>query len=401
MNRFLIPLFIFALSFNTQSVLAVATTTKTSNTTKAPAVKKASTTKTVAKPVAVKSKLPIIKDYTVSAWIPYWKGAQAVDEAVKNIKKIDIVSPFAYEVNETGVLQDKLKMDQEPFSRLVKATKDNKKLLVPTILWTDQKAMESTLHDSDLREVMISDILTEIKKHNLDGIDIDFEGKSAETREDFSAFIIEASKALHAKNKLLICTLESRIPLDSRYATVTPELLKKIQYSNDFKAIAPACDQVRFMTYDQMNSDQRLVTQKGKSSFYKPVADLEWVEKVITLAMSDFKWKKIVIGVPTYGNQYEIVTENNGNLSYKFKGSMNWYFADAKAKELGIKPERNSAGELSYTFTDNGHKYLVWYSDASAIADKVNIAKLYKVGGVAVFKVDGNNDPNIWEKLSL
>ena len=372
----------------------------------------------------VKTNLPKIPSYSVSAWIPYWKGQQAVDEAVKNIKKIDIMSPFAYEVNETGVLQDKLKLDQAPFDGLIKSARDNKKLIVPTILWTDKKSMETTLADVELRSVIIHDILVEIKKHKLDGIDIDFEGKSAETKESFSAFIKEANKALHRQNKLLICTIESRIPLDSRFATVTPEIAKTMEYSNDFKVMNKYCDQVRFMAYDQMTTDLKLNIEKGKTvngqtDFYKPVADIDWVEKVITLAMWDIKWSKIVIGVPTYGNKYEVVRSANTNIntvnnstssnivnnaiSYKFIGSMNWFYADQKAKELNIIPTRNKAGELSFTYKENkngiDHEYLIWYSDAEAIADKVNIAKLYKVGGIAIFKVDGNNDPDIWNKV--
>ena len=362
----------------------------------------------VAKKPVAKINLPKIPSYSVSAWIPYWKGQQAVDEAVKNIKKIDIVSPFAYEVNETGVLQDKLKLDQAPFDGLMRTAKENKKLIIPSILWTDKKSMETTLVDAELRAVIIHDILAEIKKHKLDGIDIDFEGKSVETKDSFSAFIKEANVALHKQNKLLVCTIESRIPLDSRFDTVTPQIAKTMEYSNDFKVMNKYCDQVRFMAYDQMTTDltlnkEKSKTENGQTDFYKPVADIDWVEKVITLAMWDIKWSKIVIGVPTYGNKYEVLRGDNNKLSYKFVGSMNWFYADQKAKELKIIPNRNKAGELSFTYKENkngiDHEYLIWYSDANAIADKVNIAKLYKDGGIAIFKVDGNNDPDIWKKV--
>jgi spore germination protein YaaH len=240
-----------------------------------------------------------------------------------------------------------------------------------------------------------------------DGIDIDYEGKNAETRVGFSSFLTELSAELKKINKKLVCTIEARTPIDSRYATVTPELLSRIEYANDYKVIGKVCDSVRLMTYDQIDGDVKLNTAYT-STLYRPVSDIDWVEKVLTLTLDTIPAKKLFVGVATYGYKYEI-TPKVGTTTQQYKriGSMNFQYADELAKQLKITPTRHSSGEAYFTYsttTDlNGKPYgmrkdfLVWYSDAKAIGDKVQLAKLYKLAGVAIFKVDGAEDQDIWK----
>lgn len=351
------------------------------------------------------------KNFTTSAWVPYWREASGSAEVIKNINKIDIISPFSFEMRGDGTFTDPMKLDTGAYADMIKVAKENKKIIVPSILWwatgTGRDDLHSVLSEKESRLSLINDIKISVKKYNLDGIDIDFENKLAESRVPFNTFLTELSKEMHADGKVLICTIEARTPLDSKYANLSPEAYKKkleeVDYSNDFKTIGKVCDQVRIMAYDQQDDDKQLNSiRQENNTAYKPVADIDWVEKVLTLAMRDIEWKKIIVGVPTYGNKYEITRDVTGKIiNYNKIGSMNYFYADAEAKEKNLTQIRNSSGELSYAYVDINKlkEYYVVYSDAEAIAQKINIARLYKIGGIAIFKVDGNNDKNIWSKI--
>jgi len=157
------------------------------------------------------------------------------------------------------------------------------------------------------------------------------------------------------------------------------------------------------------------------------------VEKLVTLAAQTISRNKLIIGIPTYGYEYQIILEN-GITRYFSLWPFNPGYATEIATRLGITPTRNSAGEIGFAYDtklfqpgiptgDNATQlqqtltpsaisqsttslsnsisyfnYISW-SDAEAIKAKVDLAKKLGVRGVAIFKFDGGEDPNIWNVL--
>src|SRR5205823_3151517 len=120
-------------------------------------------------------------------------------------------------------------------------------------------------------------------------------------------------------------------------------------YANDYVAINKYCDEVRIMAYDQTSIDLKLNAAKGSGAFYMPVADPDWVSKVLALTVKTISPKKIMLGVPTYGYQYE-VGWSDGVATYKRLRAMDFDEAMDLADAVSATPVRNNAGELSFAF---------------------------------------------------
>ena len=362
--------------------------------------------------VSLSCELAIALTFDTAVWIPYWRKTEGASTTLANLHKVTQISPFAFELQSDGTIKNALTIEQEPWTTLIAEAKKKNIKIYPSILsypttLSGKNAVYKLLSVKKNRKQHVQEIVTLVKKNSFDGIDIDYEAKIAEIKPHFAIFLQELSIALHKEKKQLICTIEPRTPPDSRYATTSKIVLSKVEYANDYKAIGKWCDQVRIMAYDQSTDDAKLVNKnKVAGTLYAPVADIEWVKKVTTIALWDIPAKKIILGVATYGSKYEIITSATSTRLSRI-GSMNFNYADALAKSMQIIPSRNSAGELSFIYsTSTGvnreplgsyKQYLVWYSDAQAISDKIRIAKLYKLGGIAVFKVDGGNDPKLFE----
>ncbi len=353
-------------------------------------------------------------------WLPFWESQNGAANIAVNLSTLHEVSPFSYELNSSGALIDDLNIGNGSWDAWFGAVRDAGVKIIPTIAWFDTTNIYKLLSNTKKRQAEEDTIATLVKSEKFDGIDIDFEGMSSSTKPYYSLFIYGLALRLHPANKALACTVLPRTPVSSLYDS---NPLPTVQYAEDYAVLNKYCDEVRVMAYDQGTIDVKLDASKGNGTLYAPTADPAWVEKVIKNTITTISPKKVILGIPTYGYEYQ-VSWNMGATTYERVRSFTFFQAMDRADSLGIAPYRNNAGELSFTFASSTHidadpsltsivastlptalvttnpnastTFFVSFSDAQSTADKIALAKKYGLRGAMLFKADGDLDPATW-----
>ena len=363
-----------------------------------------------------------------SGWVPDWRAQQGVDDVTPHLGQLTSVMPFGYKVNMEGQVIGDFIPTIEPWKSFIAAAKAKGVRVVPSVVIGDGPTNHEVLSNATKRKALVQELVSIVNANGFDGIDIDFEAKQARTKDYFSTFLKELYAAMG--KKWVYCTIESRSPLNHRYLpgqTIPPDAL---DYANDFAAMNKYCDRVEIMAYDQGIVDRLL--NSARSAPYAPVADPGWTGAMIELAAQSIDKKKLILGVATYGYEYQVTPTGGGSFDYQMLWAFNPNYAQDIAKKLGITPRRTSANEMGFTYdpakleapssdettktqshqledgtTQNlgsqlsGNKpfnYVTW-SDAIAIKDKIAQAREYGLRGVAVFSLGGAQDPAMWSIL--
>lgn len=343
-------------------------------------------------------------DLNVSGWIPYWNVKNGTKEAGKQLRVLDEINPFAFSIRADGSLHDTMKLSGRDWQNLFKKARRADVAIIPTIMSGDGAAIHALLTNQTTRAAHIEAIVDMVEENDFDGVDIDYENKLAETNPYFSLFLSELARELG--DKTLSCTIESRTPLQDRYTNPPAS----VEYANDFKAINAACDKVKIMMYDQQTIDQNL-NRLERGQPYMPLSDVRWVEKAARLAMQDIDKEKISLAVPTYGFEYQLTDNGNGTYTYKKLWSFTPNYVKDIERAYRVKASTNNAGEKSLRYTTTKSKMkrldddgptgerLLWWSDAGAVGDKVELARKLGLDGIAIFKIDGANESALWRTL--
>lgn len=357
------------------------------------------------------------KPLMISGWVPYWRCARAIKTAQDHSNLFCQMSAFSYEVGAQGVLRDPLKKNTQLWESLRTTCSEKDILFVPTIFWNSTNRMTIVFSSKELTKKHRKAILELVLTNNYAGININYERIGAQNRTPFVTFLEKLSKDLHRNKRVLHLTIPGRTG-DSTVAFVkhpkrspfSCTSLKKMvldcirpkkpenDRSHYKKIVARCCDQVHVMGYDEWGSPHRSNPEHLENEYYLSHASNQWVEQILTYALSYIPRHKLVLGIPTYGLEVAI-THTPEKILFQKRRHLNFYSAAELSKTVQQEPKRTAGGELSFTYHTGTEKRYVCYLSAQSIQEKINLAKKYQIKGINLFTINGHEDPELWTIL--
>ena len=341
---------------------------------------------------------PLKPDIPLDAWVPYWALDASLPDADERVPSMREVSPFWF--NAAGV--DQIVIDPnasvESTTQFMDTVRGLDVDVLPSIIDAlPAGEMAAILADPDTRARHVEAIRTFAADGGYDGIDIDYEqfafadGRDtwATTRPNWVAFVEDLSAALRADGRSLTVSIP---PVYDEGQTAASGY-----WVYDYGAIIEHVDRIRIMTYDFS------VAEPG------PIAPLEWVESAIVGAIeATGSPEKLVLGLPAYGRNWPVRTTGVCPAAdVPGRTSVSARSVDELIQRRGATPVAvDTTGEWQFEYdlevsdgtTTCVQTRQVHYVDGDGIALRMDLARQYRLDGVALWAF-GFDDDAVWEAI--
>ena len=334
----------------------------------------------------------ISKNYTINmAWqvVSSKSANDTVLETIANTKGLTTISPTWFMVKDT-----KGNITSFASSQYVNYAHQSDKEVWALVkdfdggICSKAETLE-LLSKTSNRENLINQLIAEVLKHDIDGINVDFEHISEECGEHYLQFLRELS--LKCRQNEIVLSVDNPVP--SQYST-----------QNNLKEQGQIVDYVIIMGYDEYH---RTSPESG------PVASLAFVEKAIKDALELVPEEKLINAVPFYTRLWKEVPKTEEELKEQEGTDAAEYPNHVSCQTYGISkiriPIENAGAKIKedkktglnyaeWEVKSEGATYKVWLEDEESLEDKLQLMKDYKLAGVAAWRL-GFESISTWELI--
>lgn len=306
-----------------------------------------------------------------SGSVPYFAAEAALESLRQNVNNLDTVTAFIYFLETDGAVTRREEVREEIETEIVRVvTQAGREVLVGIENDEDPDVVNALLQDADARQRHITEIVKLTQAKGYDGVTVDYENLQPEQTRPFIQYMKEFSAALHSAGKKVAIS-------------VNTETKGRVFHGIDVVALAPLVDRLELNAYEEFGED----TGPG------PIASLGWVHTIVRNVVNQgVPPEKIVLGTAHAGHDW-------------LTSGATEFFQDTTAAVV-LERQRQARAVLLwddarqshfYEYQDSkGRQHVVWVEDAKSFQAKVDLAKRYKLQGVFLWYLSGEN-PDVWQ----
>lgn len=237
------------------------------------------------------------------------------------------------------------------------------------------------------RENLINQLISEVLRVGIDGINVDFEKVSDECGEHYIQFIRELS--VRCRQNGIVLSVDNYVP-------------KGYNMQYDRKEQGIVADYVVIMGYDEYYAGS---PQAG------PVSSYNYVKEGIEETLKEVPAEKVISGIPFFTRLWEETPKTEEELASQAgteeaeytmnvnSQALDMASAQAKLAEAGVQTTWDETIKQNYaTWTVENTTYEIWLEDEQSIEPKLQLMKENKLAGTAAWAL-GQENAEIWNLI--
>lgn len=311
----------------------------------------------------------LVRDYKINlGWHQVISEAAnaTLDDVVRDTQGMNVISPtwFALTDNEGGIRSI---ASQNYVSRAhslgleVWALVDN---------FDNNVSSYEVLSKTSSRTRLIQNLMNEVLRYDIDGINVDFEDLSYDAGEPFVQFLRELS--IQCRLNGIVLSVDNYVPRESTAHYDRPEQ-------------GVVADYVIIMGYDE---------HWGGGGVAGSVASIGFVEDGIRQTVDKVPSHKVINALPFYTRVWKTREGQVSSEALDMETAQN-FITNNNVEVYWDQETCQNYGQIQKGDT----LYQVWLEDAQSIETKLTIMQKYDLGGVAAWKL-GFETPDIWAVIA-